>query len=188
MSVAIENLIKAATEGKTHKKLGNHYMEKDGDEYRFYYHDTAICVVNEKTGEVSYNSGGWCTVTTMASIDQYHDTFGGYNPYRDPVKVIEFSKQDPIENKGYTVFTLARRIEHETPFSYKSAMEIRAKDPKMIWDLKCCKNNDGAAAITCHFTQTGNCIVDSVSDLQTNDYEVWCEKNNTKIKTDTFAA
>lgn len=73
--VAIDKLVKEYHYGTKHRKLGNHSMEQDDKEVRFYYHTTAICVIYKSTKEVKYDDGGWGTVSTKRAINCYKRIF-----------------------------------------------------------------------------------------------------------------
>lgn len=74
MLKAVETMIEAYKWGKTHAKAGNHRFELVNGVAKFYYHDTAICVVGD--GATKYTNGGWNTPSTTRAINSYKEFFG----------------------------------------------------------------------------------------------------------------
>lgn len=74
MLASVEKMIIAYKHGKTHAKAGNHRFELVEGVARFYYHDTAICVVGD--GATKYTNGGWNTPSTTRAINSYKEFFG----------------------------------------------------------------------------------------------------------------
>ena len=57
------------------KQAGNHaFVRKDGKLF-FYYHQTAICVVDAE-GKATYDNGGWNTSSTTRAINSYRSYYG----------------------------------------------------------------------------------------------------------------
>lgn len=73
--VAVDKLVSAYKKGKKEFQVGNHHLMQDEKEARFYYHSTAICVVNKKTGKAKYDNGGWGTSSTTRAINCYKAVF-----------------------------------------------------------------------------------------------------------------
>lgn len=76
MLKSVEKLINAYNAGRKKVTYGNHWMEVDEKEVNFYYHSTAVCTVNNKTGRAVYNNGGWNTSSTNRTISSYKSYFG----------------------------------------------------------------------------------------------------------------
>ena len=76
MLKSVENLIVAAERGVKAKTLGNHSMEQDEKEIRYYYYWTAVCTVNKYTGKATYNDGGYKTSSTTRTINSYKEEYG----------------------------------------------------------------------------------------------------------------
>lgn len=76
MLKSVEKLIIDYKNGRKKATYGNHSMENDTNEVRFYYHWTAVCTVNKKTGRAVYNNGGYNTSSTTRTINSYASYFG----------------------------------------------------------------------------------------------------------------
>lgn len=75
MLKSVEKMIKAANDGKFKTTAGNHWMERYSDnEIHYGYHSTVICKV--KHGKVTYNNGGWNTLSTTRAINSYKQYYG----------------------------------------------------------------------------------------------------------------
>lgn len=74
MLASIEKMIIAYKHGKTHAKAGNHRFELVDGVARFYYHDTAICIVGN--GATKYTAGNWAGYpSTTRAINSYKEYF-----------------------------------------------------------------------------------------------------------------
>jgi len=73
MLASVEKMILAYKHGKTHAKAGNHRFELVEGVARFYYHNTAICIVGN--GATKYTNGGWNTLSTTRAINSYKEYF-----------------------------------------------------------------------------------------------------------------
>ena len=70
-------MLKAVKQLVNHERrtVGNHYRECYGDKEFFYYHWTAICVVNYGTREFYVDNGGFRTSSTTRAINSYKQAF-----------------------------------------------------------------------------------------------------------------
>lgn len=71
MLKSVEHLIRDYNHGKKKATYGNHSMEVHGEKVFYYYHNTAVCIYNNKTDKVEYNNGGWNTSSTTRTINSY---------------------------------------------------------------------------------------------------------------------
>ena len=74
MLKSVEKLIRDYKAGKKKATYGNHWMVVTNKGVRFYYHNTAICVV-DNAGNVTYDNGGWSTQSTTRAINSYKQYF-----------------------------------------------------------------------------------------------------------------
>lgn len=51
--------------------VGNHSVKSGELVDRYYYHNTAICVVNRKERRFYTDNGGWATSSTTRAINNY---------------------------------------------------------------------------------------------------------------------
>ena len=76
MLKSVQNLINAANSGAKQRQCGNHSFQRDKDgTLKFFYHWTAICVV-DKNGNPTYDNGGWNTTSTKRAINSYKQYYG----------------------------------------------------------------------------------------------------------------
>lgn len=71
---SVDALVAAYKNGSKHLQRGNHYMKRTARGVEFYYHQTAICSIED--GVVTYNYGGWHTQSTGRAINSYRAYFG----------------------------------------------------------------------------------------------------------------
>lgn len=74
MLKSVEKLIRDYKAGKKKATYGNHWMVVTNLGVKFYYHNTAICVV-DNVGNVTYDNGGWNTRSTTTAINSYKQYF-----------------------------------------------------------------------------------------------------------------
>ena len=74
MLKSVEKLIRDYKAGKKKATYGNHWMVVTDLGVKFYYHNTAICVV-DNAGNVTYDNGGWSSVSTSRALNSYKQYF-----------------------------------------------------------------------------------------------------------------
>ena len=75
MLKSVEKLIRDYKAGKKKATYGNHWMVVTNLGVKFYYHNTAICVV-DNAGNVTYDAGQWAgSSSTTRAINSYKQYF-----------------------------------------------------------------------------------------------------------------
>lgn len=65
--IAINKLIASSV----NKKIGNHRVVHKNDSVFFYYHQTAIVIINYLDKTIVLDNGGWGTSSTTRAINAY---------------------------------------------------------------------------------------------------------------------